>query len=131
MIIVSIVPDKLYRGWHDANGMAHVTVNWKPLRRVAFHSSEGFDWGNTEARAADLALSILADYFGEHWVTGEVLRELRPEGKTPDCWIYHQAFKQAVVARLNRETGIAWQITSFMIKIFLDLEDAGEFQSSE
>lgn len=131
MITVSIVPNKLYRGWRDANGVAHVTVNREPLRHVAFHSSEGFDWGSTGVQAADLALSILADYFSEHWVTGKVLRELRPEGKMPNCWMYHQAFKQDVVARLIRETGATWKITSFMIMIFLDLEDAGEFQSSE
>jgi hypothetical protein len=38
----------------------------KPLRRIVTYSPTGFNFGYADAGPSDLALSILADFFGEN-----------------------------------------------------------------
>lgn len=91
---------KIYRGYFGDR--ASVIVMVKPevedayaLRHVVYHSPTGLAWGYGGSGPADLALSILADYFGESPTRTELVR-----GK-PECWRYHQEFKWAFVAQFS------------------------------
>jgi hypothetical protein len=102
---------KLYMGRRTSDGVSAVSiltassrgdVKQRPLRHVKVHSQKGLQWGTAGSEAADTALSILADHFGE--------RISRATSKTDDGWasskalIFHQAFKRDVVATLPKES---------------------------
>lgn len=82
-----------------------------PLFHVAHHSPTGFEAGYGGSGPADLALSILADYFGE-----------RPSRKQlyhgePRCWKFHQGFKWAFVAKFPRDK--EWRLPADEIRVWL------------
>jgi hypothetical protein len=104
---------KVYSGWRDEQGKLHVTVNGRPLRHIKYHTNE-FDWGHGNDGAADLALSILANYFGERpnpqskrFLSGEYI-----------SWRLHQDFKAEAIATLSRIE--RWIVTSEQIALWLD-----------
>jgi hypothetical protein len=106
---------KVYAGWHDEQGTPHVTVNGRPLRHIQYHTNE-FDWGRGSDGAADLALSMLANYFGERphpqskrFLSGEYT-----------SWRLHQAFTTDVIATLSRIE--RWLVTSEQIALWLELQ---------
>lgn len=67
------------------------------LEHVIYHSPTGLEWGYGGSGPADLALSILADYFGER----PTRRAL--ELGEPRAWKLHQAFKWRFIATAERE----------------------------
>lgn len=102
---------KCYRGRRLPCGRVDVTVNGRPLRHVVLHSPTGFEWGYGGSGPADLALSILADYFGEN-PSPEDLFWGRCRAQR-----YYQAFKWAFVARLN---GREWVLRDEEIAAWLE-----------
>jgi hypothetical protein len=66
-----------------------VTVDGNPLPHVVHHSPTGYEWGYCGSGPADLARSILANYFGK-----------------TQLWFvdnFYQLFKEAFVARFGDE----------------------------
>ncbi len=99
-------------------------VVMEPLKHVVVHSPTGFEWGYYGSGPADAALSILADYFGEqpsrkelhqgHFdITDEEFAEADKNNRHAElikekrvkCWYYHQFFKEAFVAKWEKEGG--------------------------
>jgi len=81
----------------------------RPLPHVKWHSPAGYEWNYGGSGSADLALSILADYFGERPGHDQLYHG------EPRCWKLHQAFKWAHIAtqpyegfRLPERTVAAW-----------------------
>ena len=72
--------------------------------RFAVDSPDGFEWGYGGSGPAQLALAILADYFGCQPMTTEQAEHLAIE--------HHQQFKAQVVAAFDREV---WEITTSQI----------------
>jgi hypothetical protein len=64
------------------------------LKHVVFHSPTGFSWGYGGSGPADLALSILADHFGENPTENDLYH-----GR-PRSWQLHQPFKWRFIANL-------------------------------
>jgi hypothetical protein len=82
------------------------------LRHIPYHAS-AFDWGNSSDGAADLALSILANYLGERprldskrFLYGEYL-----------SWQLHQRYKNDVIAKLPQTE--RWSITGEQVANWL------------
>ncbi len=91
-------------------------VHVHPLPHVELHSPTGMEWGYPGSGPADLALSILADFFGEEPAA------VRAAGRTwhaePSlAWLLHQTFKAEVVGHL---TGSAWRLTGWDVQQWLD-----------
>ena len=82
----------------------------RPLRHVVHHSPAGFEWGYGGSGPADLALSILADHFGEQPTEQQLAR-----GRCR-CWPLHQPFKWAFIAPAPRE---GFRLTSAEIAAWL------------
>lgn len=80
---------RLYKGVRT-NGSVVVTVNGDPLKHIVYHSPSGFEWGYAGSGPADLALSILADYFNE--------ARLDWDGR---AWQLHQDFKDDFIATIE------------------------------
>ncbi|MBR0753465.1 hypothetical protein JQ604_14855 [Bradyrhizobium jicamae] len=83
---------RVYRGWRDAEGKAHVDADDMPLPLrldLANHSPTGFEWGYGGSGPAQLALAILADALGSN----------------QKALLLHQRFKWAVIAKLPRDKG--------------------------
>ncbi len=112
---------KVYRGWKDANGTRHITVNRRPLRHIDYHS-EVMSWGYGGSGTADTALSILANYFGE--------RPKRTSKRLFNgdyrCWHYHQAFKAHFVAGWGTGDDDSWQISGDEIEAWLEMQPSYE-----
>ncbi len=108
---------KVYRGYSDqgdATGPVSVVVyeeGQEPyrLRRMIVHSPTGMSWGYDGSGAADLALSVLADYLGEaaaipaherydHAIAGQI--------HETGAWLLHQEFKRDVVAPLPQDRNV-------------------------
>lgn len=68
------------------------------LPHIAYHSPTGYAWGYAGSGPADLALSILADYFGEaeETVLGHVRSMWAPRSKAAAL---HQHFKSAFLEK--------------------------------
>ena len=100
---------KGYVGRRDFDGVKVYVVTEKalggldrePLKHVVLHSPDGFEWGYLGSGPADLALSILVDYFEKDQTRAE---------------LYHQAFKEMFVAKWEKE---GWTITSVEIYNFI------------
>jgi len=108
---------KVYRGYSDqgdATGPVSVVVyeeGQEPyrLRHMIVHSPTGMSWGYDGSGAADLALSVLADYLGEaaaipaherydHAIAGQI--------HETGAWLLHQEFKRDVVAPLPQDRNV-------------------------
>jgi len=98
-----------------------VTVNGRPLRHVVRHSPTGMEWGYGGSGPADLALSILTDYFGRcrsRPIRGS-LRGIGEIARLVDNAIVdklYQQFKWDVIAGLPRE---GWRLTGEQIASWL------------
>ncbi len=125
---------KTYRGFRPADneiGDCRVVViengKARPLRHVVLHSPSGLEFGYGGSGPADLALSILADYFGERPTSKQL------SSGACQCWRHHQDFKWAFIAVAPRES---FTITSDQIKDWLaenadPLAPAGETPDEE
>ena len=106
--------EKIYRGMPGDNAEIWVIpADGQPylLKHVVFHSPTGFSWGYGGSGPADLALSVLADHFGEH-PTEDDLCHGRPR-----CWQLHQPFKWNFIASLP--FGEAFELHSTQIESWL------------
>lgn len=75
----------------------------RPLVHIPYHSPDGFEWGYGGSGPADLALSMLADYF--HEAPGLIHAELAGSmGPRSAAYALHQAFKSEVIARQTGDT---------------------------
>lgn len=117
------MPQKIYEGSRDPDGKLKVTVNGKPLRHVIYHSPDGYECGYEGSGPADLALSILANAFGER-PTQQQLR--RGDCR---CWKLHQFFKRDKIATLPQDK--AWKITGQEIAAWLRTGAAPGLQLQE
>jgi len=95
--LTSCVPEKVYIGSRVGVPTVHVVkgATLRGLAHVEYHSPDGFEWGYGGSGPADLALSILADYFGE---TAEAA--LKPPSK---AFLLHQYFKSHFLFRAKKE----------------------------
>ena len=112
---------KVYAGWMDAGRNAHVTVDGQPLRVVEYHADE-FAWAYGGSGPATLALSILADYFGETHVDNAYLLGMGIAQRTPLSWHFHQDFKRDFVAGWGSGEQGRWQLTETEIAARLVLQ---------
>lgn len=87
----------------------------RPLAIVTFHSPDGIEWGYPGSGPADLALSILADYFEEtpELVLGALRTLWTPRSKAAAL---HQRFKAEFLANEQRDQ---WQIRADVIEVWL------------
>ncbi|MPZ50989.1 MAG: hypothetical protein GEU75_17095 [Dehalococcoidia bacterium] len=99
----------------DADAIRHCEC--RPLAIVTYHSPDGIEWGYPGSGPADLALSILTDYFEE--TPEQVLRALKslwaPRSKAAAL---HQRFKAEFLANELRDQ---WQIRADVIEVWLRL----------
>ncbi len=103
---------KVYLGFRKPDGTAYVMVRDAqaqrgpvPLQHVIRHSPTGLEWGYGGSGPADLALSILADYFGEAAdLPAAVFAGYTSKGQDAiertKAWKIYQDFKSAVIAGL-------------------------------
>ncbi len=104
----------IYRGWRDEEGN-HVLANHRTLRHVIYHSPSGFEWGYGGSGPADLALSILAHYFKERYLTTAYLKKFH--SRPSQAWEYHQRFKWNVVSAWKDDWTISTdEITTWLQK---------------
>jgi len=93
------------------------------LRHLVFHSPSGFGWGYAGSGPADLALSILADYFGEYeQLVGEY--QVLTYGHDSRTVGLHQMFKQDFLANIQDNT---WEINSLDIEKWLENKDLQKY----
>ena len=87
----------------------------RPLAIVTYHSPDGIEWGYPGSGPADLALSILADYFGEmpEQVQAALKSLWAPRSKAAAL---HQRFKAEFLASEQRDQ---WQIRADVIEVWL------------
>lgn len=91
----------IYRGRPPWTNKAAVVVDdglvgrERDLVHAVVHSPDGFAWGYGGSGPADLALSILADYFGER----QEARVRFTEKGIERAWRFHQSFKWTFVAQ--------------------------------
>lgn len=106
-------PFRIYRGSRLHNGDVSVTVDGEPLRHVVVHSPSGFNWGYGGSGPADLALSILADFFGEN-----PTREQLNSGECL-CWQHHQRFKWELIAGAQQQ---GFEIHAYKSGVFIRID---------
>lgn len=107
---------KTYSGYINENQDTVVLVDGKPLFHVVLHSPTGFNWGYHGSGPADLALSILADYFDERPTRTEL------EWGDCNCWRYHQDFKRKFIATIDPDEH--WKIPGTMIDSWIAMQEA-------
>jgi hypothetical protein len=78
------------------------------LYHLVYHSPTGLEWGYPGSGPADLALSILADYFGESLIARRRIDRTR-------AWALHQQFKNDWVAGFDDD----WTLTGKEIASWL------------
>lgn len=93
------------------------------LRHCVYHSPTGFETGYAGSGPADLALSILADYYD---ATPEQVRDQVNEWGDEDfrhgakmALLYHQPFKFQFITPRQLENGESYEITFEQISLFL------------
>lgn len=103
---------KIYFGRRDASGAITVGVaeddqTVRDLRHVEAHSPDGFEWGYGGSGPADLALSILADYFEGLWEP-ELDHDKFANMVRIRSWAYHQSFKRDFIETAKPK---GWEIS--------------------
>ena len=86
------------------------TVNGKPLRHIELYSPTGFYFNRSGRGQLDLAVSILADYFGENPTKEQLF-----DGDC-QCCPAHEDFKQDF---LDVQHGDSFTISEEEIKLWL------------
>jgi hypothetical protein len=87
----------------------------RPLAIVTYHSPDGIEWGYPGSGPADLALSILADYFGEtpEQIQAALKSLWSPRSKAAAL---HHRFKAEFLANEQRDQ---WQVRADVIEVWL------------
>ncbi|NIN00480.1 MAG: hypothetical protein GTO24_21080 [candidate division Zixibacteria bacterium] len=104
----------------DEQTDSHTLHSYK-LPHVFFHSPDGFEWGYFGSGPADLALSILADYFRPRH--GVLTREMVMHGILHPAIALHQSFKAEFIAPIK---GDKWEFTCAHIDTWLDVPEINE-----
>lgn len=89
---------KTYTITRNNDGHVIARVDGRPLTHVIRHSPTGVEFGYGGSGPADLALSILADHFGEN-PSDEDVKHGRGE-----CFVFYQEFKWHFVAPAQSDT---------------------------
>jgi hypothetical protein len=108
----------------------------EPLKHLVLHSPTGMEWGYLGSGPADLALSILADWFGEsptekelRMGSMEIPDDALLAAKTTDqmdqlwsrsriwCVHYHQHFKEAFIGKMPKE---GWSLEGRVISAWVE-----------
>lgn len=105
---------KLYEVVRTTDGDVMAFVDGRPLQSVALHNPDGYSFGRGPG-ADELALSILADHFGERPTLDDLY-----EGNCR-CLFYFQEFKWAVVTPAS--AAHRFSITSDEIAAWLRAQD--------
>jgi hypothetical protein len=120
---------KVYRGWrevHEGVRTLSVTVNGDPLppfnRNGPGLPPGSYEWGYYGGGPSTLAVSILADYFGEKSPQGWASRE------TSQAMKYFQDFKVDVVGKFPPAQ---WELTSEQIEDWLEKQTEDENSATE
>ncbi|MPZ50643.1 MAG: hypothetical protein GEU75_15325 [Dehalococcoidia bacterium] len=92
-----------------------VTCECRNLTVVTYHSPTGIEWGYAGSGPADLALSILADYFGETPQQVQVALRSLWSARSKAAAL-HQRFKEDFLAQERRDE---WQIRADVIDAWL------------
>ena len=135
---------KGYVGRRELDGVKVYVVTEKrkgglerePLKHLVVHSPDGFEWGYHGSGPADLALSILADHFGENPTKAELNqgrfditeKEFAEADKVDgcaelmirkrlQCLRYYQDFKRNFVASMAKD---AWKLEGAAIQMWLE-----------
>jgi len=113
---------KVYFGRRSFGGDVRVAVREgdqtvRELRHVEAHSPDGFEWGYGGSGPADLALSILADYFEERVAAEELGQGNFEKIVKIRSWAYHQAFKWDFIADAKRD---GWEISEEAVDQWLE-----------
>jgi len=106
---------KIYTGARSESGVT-VLVNGRPLDlRLDWHnhSPDGFEWGRDGSGPTQLALAILADFWGPPFRALVMAR--------------HQKFKMDIVANFPLE---GWELTGERIEKWLTEQESGSLQKS-
>ena len=107
-------PPKVYRIERDETTgtvIVHVGIkwpagaSWRLLDHCNLHSPTGFEVGYGGSGPADIAASILADYFDENPRAVERAWRGRSNGRLSLSIKMHQGFKTDVIARIQLEPG--------------------------
>jgi hypothetical protein len=109
--------ERIYRGSRRLKGSPYfvsvdVGKRTRVLYHLVYHSPTGLEWGYPGSGPADLALSILADYFGESLVDRRRIDRTR-------AWRLHQQFKHDWVAGFDDE----WEISAAEIERWIATRD--------
>ena len=103
---LSQAPNKVYRAERQSNRPGDIEVlvtdrsgSTVPLKHISpyTHTPDGLEWAYGGSGPADLALSILANYFGEEPSKVELFY-----GRCK-CWDPHQAFKREFITTAPKE----------------------------
>lgn len=87
------------------------------LPHVVYHSPTGYEYGYMGSGPADLALSILADFFQQS--KEAALRHIRTGAGDGRAWWLHQAFKAAFIATKDqRQHGFSF--SEYKIRMWTD-----------
>lgn len=113
---------KIYHGWREGTDEREDAF-WKPFVEVDGRPLSSFDptwyqyeWGYMGTGPYNLAVSILADYFGEH-------KEEKDRWKTYRASHYASDFRDEVIARFSRRSTDEWWITSIDISQWIEKHD--------
>lgn len=140
---------KGYIGRRDFDGVKVYVLTYtedkgpqrEDLKHLVLHSPDGFEWGYYGSGPSDLALAILADFFGEQPTDRELrqghfdvkeeefleadktstIAELM-ERKRLQCSRYHQPFKEAFVAKFEKD---AWKLEEKTVRRWVEEQSAG------
>lgn len=123
---------KIYTGKQTENALTvEVTtrqsgnkVRNRQLRHIPFHSPDGFQWSYGGSGPADLALSILVDYFSER-APREGYRaraECNQWMVKSRAWQLHQDFKWHFVSKFGDE----WELADTQIEAWLKQQEADQ-----
>lgn len=97
---------KVYRAKRTAEGVKAWIEDGgaiRPLPHVVYHSRAGFEMGHGGSGPADLALSILADYFRVEPRDAAVFRIWEPSEAADAAWRLHLGFKWRFVAGARQQ----------------------------
>jgi hypothetical protein len=90
------------------------------LQNVGYHSPDGFEMGYAGSGPADLALTILLDYFGSETKScRDFIDPSRLDAAANKAWRYHQDFKRSFIAPHDDRTTIA----SSQIDLWLSVQE--------
>lgn len=119
-------PKKIYHGWRNTGfpfgDEPYVTVNGKPLHFIEYCAGSHFEWGYEGNGPMNLAVSLLADHFGEKPTTQQLDQATCRIGR------YFRAFMLYACVNFPNEE---WTMSSTQIDAWIQRADAKRLQGAE